>query len=568
MMLRCAVYTRKSTDEGLEQEFNSLDAQREACEAYIKSQKHEGWKLLPQYYDDGGYSGGSMERPALKKLLQEIEAGRVDIIVVYKVDRLTRALSDFARMVELFDTNKVSFVSVTQQFNTTTSMGRLTLNVLLSFAQFEREVTAERIRDKIAASKKKGMWMGGTIPIGYDTQDKRLIINAAEAETVRTLFDLYLKLGSVSRLKEESDRRNIRTKLRGGPDGKTTGGSPFTRGNLYDVLSNTTYVGDVRHKTAIYPGQHEPIVDRSTWQTAQDILKGNAPNRGAARNGQSPHLLTGLAFDENGDRLSPTHANKKGRRYHYYVSRRLIRQGRGNGSGWRLGAKQLDYAVARAIGGFLANEQRLIDTLKFPAATSDHVRAILKRARGLSIDLTNDQHEEHRGDLLRRLIHRITLRADTLCIQLKRSQLRAAIMSDDPSPKDTMEELIDLDVPVEMKRCGVEAKLILHSTSHDAIQPDDDLIDLVTRARSWFNQLVLGEVGSVLAIAQQYTKDPSDAGHDLQFAFLAPEIVEAILAGRHPANLTVKRLRKIASLPLSWHQQNKMLGFAGKSTTE
>jgi DNA invertase Pin-like site-specific DNA recombinase len=313
MMLRCAIYTRKSTDEGLEQEFNSLDAQREACEAYIKSQKHEGWKLLPQHYDDGGYSGGSMDRPALKKLLGEVEAGRVDIIVVYKVDRLSRALSDFARMVELFDKHKVSFVSVTQQFNTTTSMGRLTLNVLLSFAQFEREVTAERIRDKIAASKKKGMWMGSPPPLGYDVQDKKLVINESEAETVRTLFDLYLDLGSVRALKEEADRRGIRTKHR--PNSKNPGNKPFSRGNLYILLNNPLYVSEVRHKAETYPGQHDAIIDRETWIAVQDRLADNAASRRRPTNEKSSHLLTGLLFDETGDRLVPTHTNKKGVRF-------------------------------------------------------------------------------------------------------------------------------------------------------------------------------------------------------------------------------------------------------------
>ena len=255
--LRCAIYTRKSSDEGLDQEFNSLDAQREACAAYIASQKHEGWACVPDRYDDGGISGATLDRPAMQKLLADIKARKIDVVVVYKVDRLTRALTDFAKIVEVFDALKVSFVSVTQQFNTTTSMGRLTLNVLLSFAQFEREVTAERIRDKIAASKKKGMWMGGNVPLGYDAKDRSLVINEVEAETVRTLFRLYLELGSVRALQAEAQRRGLRSKT----------GQPFSYGHLYFLLQNPIYIGLIRHKKATYPGLHPPIIDQATWDT-------------------------------------------------------------------------------------------------------------------------------------------------------------------------------------------------------------------------------------------------------------------------------------------------------------
>ena len=259
---RCAIYTRKSTEEGLEQDFNSLDAQREACEAYIKSQRHEGWHAdLRDATTTAAISGGNMERPALQRLLADIETGRIDIVVVYKVDRLTRSLADFAKIVELFDSSGVSFVSVTQQFNTTTSMGRLTLNVLLSFAQFEREVTGERIRDKIAASKKKGMWMGGIVPLGYDARDRSLAINPAEAETVRTLFRLYLELGTVRRLKEAADRLGLVTKQRQSSADRLVGGQAFTRGHLYQLLSNRTYAGEVVHKGVSYPGRHEAIID-------------------------------------------------------------------------------------------------------------------------------------------------------------------------------------------------------------------------------------------------------------------------------------------------------------------
>ena len=273
---RCAVYTRKSSEEGLEQDFNSLHAQREACEAFIRSQAGEGWRLSKTHYDDGGISGGTMERPALQRLLDDIRAGLVDVVVVYKVDRLTRSLADFAKMVEIFDTNGVSFVAVTQQFNTTTSMGRLTLNVLLSFAQFEREVTGERIRDKIAASKRKGIWMGGTIPLGYDVCERRLVINETEADLVRQLYQRYLELGSVRLLKTELDQRGVLSKARRSCTGTKSGGKSFSRGALYELLSNPIYIGELRHKRERHPGQHEPILERATWEQVQQRLRGGA----------------------------------------------------------------------------------------------------------------------------------------------------------------------------------------------------------------------------------------------------------------------------------------------------
>jgi site-specific DNA recombinase len=274
---RCAIYTRKSSEEGLEQDFNSLHAQREACEAFIKSQHGEGWRLIKTAYDDGGFSGGTMERPALQRLLADIRERLIDVVVVYKVDRLTRSLADFAKMVELFDAQAVSFVAVTQQFNTTTSMGRLTLNVLLSFAQFEREVTGERIRDKIAASKRKGMWMGGTTPLGYDVDDRRLVINSAEAETVRHIYQRYLELQSVRLLRDELDRRGIVSKIRISKSGNRTGGKVFSRGALYELLSNPIYIGEIRHRKERHPGQHEPIVYRELWERVQRQLRDGQP---------------------------------------------------------------------------------------------------------------------------------------------------------------------------------------------------------------------------------------------------------------------------------------------------
>src|SRR5271155_5363069 len=300
---RCAIYTRKSSEEGLEQDFNSLHAQREACEAFIKSQTSEGWKLIKTAYDDGGLSGGTMERPALRRLLADIGDGLIDTVVVYKVDRLTRSLADFAKMVELFDAHRVSFVAVTQQFNTTTSMGRLTLNVLLSFAQFEREVTGERIRDKIAASKKNGIWMGGTVPLGYDWCARRLVVNDAEAPTVRLIFERYLKLRSVRRLKEELSRDGIVSKVRVSKKGNQSGGQPFGRGALYELLANPIYLGEIRHRKVRHPGQHPAIVDRKLWERVQHQLREQTAHHRTIDRGAVSSPLAGKLFDENGEPL-------------------------------------------------------------------------------------------------------------------------------------------------------------------------------------------------------------------------------------------------------------------------
>ena len=390
--VRCAIYTRKSSEEGLEQAFNSLDAQREACAAYVASQKGEGWRLLPDLYDDGGVSGGTLERPGLQCLLSDIEARKVDLVVVYKVDRLTRSLADFAKLVERFDRAGISFVSVTQQFNTATSMGRLTLNVLLSFAQFEREVTAERIRDKIAASKKKGLWMGGLVPLGYDAKDRTLVVNETEAGTVRTIFQLYLELGCARRVKEAADRQGLLSKYRRFDSGKTFGGVAFTRGRIYHLLANPVYVGEIRHKRRSYPGQHPAIIDRATFEAVNLRLKANASRVKAQASAATPSPLAGKLTDETGERLTPSHAVMRGKRYCYYVSRRLIAgSGKSDSRGWRLPAAALEGAVARLIINALETPsaaQGLIDgaspemLTKLPSAAKSLCSALSGPDRG------------------------------------------------------------------------------------------------------------------------------------------------------------------------------------------
>jgi len=400
--VRCAIYTRKSTEEGLDQEYNTLDAQRDACEAYIRSQASEGWKALPARYDDGGYSGGNTERPALQTLMADIRDHRVDVIVVYKIDRLTRSLSDFAKLADLLDDHDVSFVSVTQQFNTTTSMGRLTLNMLLSFAQFEREVTGERIRDKIAASKKKGLWMGGTTPIGYRVEDRRLVIIEEDADIVRSIFRLYLELGTVRQLKQALQERGIVTKKRELSDGRITGGQPYQRGHLYQLLSNPVYIGHIPHREESYPGSHTPIIDQATWEAVQKQLGDNRQGHRRKAGAKAPSLLAGVLEDDQGHRFTPSHATTRGRRYRYYVE-----QTKNNDtSPRRLPALEIEAAVRREVQGFVTSPQRLVDALghDLPAR---HVEQLIRRSNALQTffeDTTRSQWMETVRPLLRRVV--------------------------------------------------------------------------------------------------------------------------------------------------------------------
>ena len=389
--VRCAIYTRVSTDQGLEQDFNSLDAQYDASQAYIRSQAHAGWTLLRAKYDDCGFSGGNTDRPALQRLLQDVRAGRIDVIVVYKVDRLTRSLADFAKLLELFDQHSVSFVSVTQQFNTTTSMGRLTLNVLLSFAQFEREVTSERIRDKISASKRKGLWVGGMAPLGYDTKGRKITVNEAEAERVRTIFRIYLKLGSLNLLMADLRKRNIVTKVRTLKTGQTVGGIPYTRGSLAHLLRNRFYVGEVEFKGEVVNGEQPAILDRDLFDAVQAKLNEQANNHKAIRT-KSEALLTGRVFDDRGNRMSPTHARKSGVKYRYYLSAALL-QGVAEraGSVRRVPATQIEALVIRAVREHLKPSQEIHDR----SLINTHVARVEIQSERLIIHLAEQQATSH-----------------------------------------------------------------------------------------------------------------------------------------------------------------------------
>ena len=526
-MKRCAIYTRKSTDEGLEQDFNSLHAQREACEAYIKSQTHEGWKPLRAAFDDGGFSGATMDRPGLATLLDAVERREVDIIVVYKVDRLTRSLADFAKIVEKLDAQGVSFVSVTQQFNTTTSMGRLTLNVLLSFAQFEREVTAERIRDKIAASKKKGMWMGGPVPLGYDVRDRKLQVDEGEALTIRQIFDLYLELKSVRLLKRACDKQGIVSKVRHEKTGRVTGGKPISRGNLYQMLSNPIYVGRIPHRGETYPGQHDAIIDEAVWDAVQAQLSDNAITRRHGTNAKSPSLLKGLVYDETGDRLSPTHAVKSGRRYRYYVSHRALEDADTHPDAWRLMSEHLESVVV----------DLLCDELTKRDVAKDRYEVTVAQLRSGTF--------EEKIQTIHTLVDRIDLATDQISLTLKLADVETETVLR----------------PVTLKRRGVERRIVIRGLGGHAAPPDKLLCSLVAKPIAWMDRLTSATPPSLSAIAKDEGISVGDVSRTLQLAFLAPDIVEAILAGRQPIDLTAQKLKRLKELPTEWPAQRQLLGF-------
>src|ERR1700758_2769976 len=423
--VRCAIYTRKSSEEGLEQEFNSRQAQREACEAFINSQRHEGWTCLPKTYDDGGFSGATMDRPALQRLLADITAGRVDTIVVYKIDRLTRSLADFAKIVEILDARGASFVSVTQQFNTTTSMGRLTLNVLLSFAQFEREVIGERIRDKIAASKKKGMWMGGVPPLGYRVQDRKLVIVDSEAEIVRSNFCRYAELGSVRLLKAELEAQGRKSKSWTSAAGRVIGGKPFARGALYLMLRNRTYRGELVHKGQSHPGEHPPIIDQPLWDAVQMRLAGNTAERNSGTRAHQPSLLAGMLFDVVGNRMTPSYAVKTGMRYRYYVSRPLITQDqRESSTALRIPAGEIEHLVTSRVRQWLLDPGGIYHSTPLPDPSAQ--RRLIARAVEIGKSWTELPGTRQRA-FLTTLIDRIDVGADQIDIHFRPTRLAALL---------------------------------------------------------------------------------------------------------------------------------------------
>ena len=567
-LIRCAIYTRKSSEDGLEQDFNSLDAQRESCEAFILSQKHEGWTALPEMYDDGGISGGTLERPALKRILADIEGHRIDTVVVYKVDRLTRSLGDFAKIVEIFDKRKVSFVSVTQQFNTTTSMGRLTLNMLLSFAQFEREVTGERIRDKIAASKKKGMWMGGNVPLGYVVKERKLLIDEAEAKTVRHIYRRYGTLGSVRSLKEELERDGVVSKVRVDRYGRATGGKPLARGALYTMLQNRIYRGRIVHKDKHYPGAHEAIVDEALWDAVQRQLAANRIACASGTHGAEPSLLAGLIYDDSGQRMTPSHANKKGTRYRYYVSQALVSgTRRAAPRARRVPAGDVERLVQERLMVFLKSQGEIFDAVEPLFDDVNRRQQVVELAADLAARWP-DLEPATKRRIFKRLVNRINLTQETLEIRIAPGRLLEILWEED-NPKTFEPALWDNEltvtftVPAHLKRVGMETRLLIEGADGSARKsPDRSLLRLLSQAQR-FHEMVLHNRGRTMAeLAIEAGVGGSYFTRILRLSFLAPEVVKTILRDRHPLELTAKKLAGDTRLPIAWEEQRARFGIA------
>ena len=531
-LARCAIYTRKSTEYNLELAFNSLDAQREACEAYIKSQAHEGWRLIPGRYDDGAFSGASLDRPALQQLLADVRAGKIDIVLVYKVDRLTRSLADFAKLIELFDVHGVSFVSVTQSFNTSSSMGRLTLNVLLSFAQFERELIGERVRDKIAASKRKGLWVGGPVPLGYAAVDKKILVVPAEAAAVRTIFARYLELGSVRALAEDLDRRGIRSKSRRRSTGRTVGGGRFGVGALAYLLKNRFYIGELVYRGEVHHGEHEPILDSALFEAVGAKLAAQAVERRCRLRGL-PAILSGRLFDHRGNRMSPTHANKRGARYRYYVSQAVL-QGKPPPPGLvsRVPAAEIEALVVAALRNHL-------------------------NARGGGEGLPDNDR-----DLLERHLERVTLTPNHLELRLR--ELVEPTQAHDPVNDGSSGPPIASVTTMAVPWTGpvpAAIKGIIHVPAHNTpikASRREALLIAIAKARQWIDDLAHGRAASFAVIARREGKVERHIRLLAPLAFVSPRIVSALLDGTAPADLTLTKLAR--ALPYCWAEQERRVG--------
>src|ERR1700738_1241267 len=527
--VRCAIYPRVSTEHGLDQEFNSLDAQYDAASAYIKSQAHAGWTLIRSRYDDGGYSGGSTDRPDLQRLLDDIRARKIDVIVVYKVDRLTRSLADFAKLVELFDAQGVSFVSVTQQFNTTTSMGRLTLNVLLSFAQFEREVTSERIRDKIAASKRKGLWVGGPLPLGYEMKDGKIAVVEDEAERSRLISRRYLELSGVNALVRDLRDKDIRTKIRLRATGMTHGGIPFERGSLFYLLRNRFYIGEVKYKGEILPGEQPAIMDRQLFDAVQEKLTDQWSHRNHAKP-KPAHLLTGLLYDDAGHRMIPTHATKAGIRYRYYVSLPHLK-----GESKTVSIGSVSRIPATDIEGIIVK------------SVNEHLGAQCDQ-----LSSSSAQEDDH-GVMIAEQVVRIDVHKDRLIVRYKSASTEEgsadgqllSIPWQKPPSRKSRQILIPRGVPRnEVRPTRIERRA--------------RLVNAIARGRRWLDEIVSGSATNIEQIATRQKCSVRQVNMTISLAFLAPDLVKAAVEGRLPRGIGVERLR---DAPTEWGQQFETLGL-------
>jgi DNA invertase Pin-like site-specific DNA recombinase len=533
--IRCAVYTRKSSEEGLEQSFNSLDAQREACEAFIASQKHEGWILIKTHYDDGGFSGGSMERPALKQLLADVSAGKVNTVVVYKIDRLTRSLLDFSKIVEAFDAQKVSFVSITQQFNTTTSMGRLTLNILLSFAQFEREVTGERIRDKFAASKKKGMWMGGNVPFGYRVENRQLVIEPTEAAALREIYRQYLKLGNVTDVRSYLESGKLRSRTN----------KLFSRGALYHLLGSRIYIGEIAHRGQIYPGQHEAIIDRKTWDAVAEQLRSNAPRLNRPR-ATTPSLLTGLVFDTEGVRYTPTHTARRGRRYRYYTSQSMIQHQEPAGIA-RIPAAELENLVQSRLRRLLTTPDEFVRLLGVRSSQRLTSAAQTRCKQWSKLDASQVMA------LVKLALQRVVVGHESIELRISGGRLRALIIgAEQPAEVEVPGRTISVICPIQVRSIGAEIRIISEEVEPTSRFHSAAFLKGIARSRDWYEQIVRGEAASFEDLAKQHMVTSRYIRRVFRCASLSPQTIQAVLADR-PVNVGFEGLRR--RIPLDWSKQ-------------
>jgi site-specific DNA recombinase len=574
--LRCAVYTRKSSEDGLDQSFNSLDAQREACVAYIASQASLGWRLVAEPYDDGGISGGTLERPGIQRLLQDIRDGKVDVVVVYKIDRLTRSLMDFAKLVEVFDKHSVSFVSVTQQFNTTTSMGRLTLNVLLSFAQFEREVTAERIRDKVAASKRKGMWMGGVVPLGYRAQDRKLLIDEASATEVRHIFQRYLELRSVDAVVREVNGATATREHADRSEQTAKPGALHSRGKIYHMLANPIYIGKIRHKAELHQGEHAPIIEADTFEAVQRLLAEQAANaRGSAVHSEN-HLLTGRLYDEHGHRLMPVYTTNHGKRYRYYVID-VRKAGSENADKWRIAALTIEPIAEAQLNRLFKNRSQLTHWIE-QYGNARNLLEQLENAAKLEERVTADRSGSLLSVMVKAVFRRITLASDWLRYDVDAKRLVDVISNHTQYPdanaiaqsisksersreQDANDptEIVEITERMSLKRRGVEMRIVIDDRPSAPSATDQTLVDMIARAHLAITALTDGSKRGIADVAQSMDMDASDLSRILPFAFLSPKLTEAILTGRQPPDLTLRKLTRSIELPIEWASQNELL---------
>ena len=558
-LIRCAIYTRKSSEEGLEQSFNSLAAQREACRAFILSQKHEGWTVLKNVYDDGGISGGTMDRPALKQLLSDIQEGKVNTVVVYKVDRLTRSLTDFAKIIEIFDSHSVSFVSVTQQFNTTSSMGRLTLNVLLSFAQFEREITGERIRDKIAASKKKGIWMGGVVPLGYECVKRQLVVSRREADTVRKIFRQYVRLGCLTKLKQYLEQNQTHSKIRTSIAGRKYGGATYSRGALHHLLCNRIYLGEIVHRDQHFPGQHEAIVSKRLWDQVASRLKQNNQANRSRISGSTPSPLTRLLFDSSGVRFTPTHSLKNGKRYCYYTSQAAIQQ---NGTRPRIArypAQELEAFVAAQILSLLRSPERFTSGI-VDSAICD---AIEKRSAEL-VKAWPQLDRSKLQQIVRCIVSRVTIGQSKVWVEVGRASLLMFLHETTGrgiAVRSRGIPTIQLEGDFEISTRGREIHIITPNDDFRRVSAVPSIVKAIARSRDWYERIVAGEFGTIGQLAQKSGLTKRYVRKILQCAHLSPKVTEALLAGKHAPSLTLKTI--LQDVPLHWSEQDrKILGHS------